>query len=223
MTPYDSSEDFDLTAALVGRASFIVFEGLDGAGTTTQMHRLAAWLRELMIPVETTSEPTTGPIGSVIRQVIDGRLAMDPDTLALMFAADRSDHIKNPVRGIEKTLDQGTWVISDRYVFSSLAYQASSGISTDWIVEINRQVIAPDVTIFVDTDPAVCMERIRSRSQRDELYHHEDKLRHALGVYRKVLDLPQFAGHLFVVDGNEKVDDVFEQVRIGLLRWIRDR
>jgi dTMP kinase len=155
------------------RGRFIVFEGLDGAGTTTQMTFLANWLFEQNVAVETTKEPTSGPFGGVIRQALDKRISLDAETLALAFATDRSDHVKNPIHGINKILLDQRWVLCDRYLFSSLAYQSAAGISAEWILKINQPARSPDLTIFVDTDAEVCMERIHSRSSHDELFHDQ--------------------------------------------------
>src|SRR5215831_4068328 len=135
---------------------FIVFEGLDGAGTSTQADRLRRWLVDEGRAVETTREPTGGPIGAAIRQAIEGRTTLDPLTLALAFAADRCDHTYNHVDGIATTLAAGRWVVCDRYAVSSLAYQGGDRAPIAWLVELNRWCLTPDLTVFVDTDPDVC-------------------------------------------------------------------
>src|ERR1700738_411689 len=101
---------------------FVVFEGLDGAGTTTQSFLLAKALRRRGIPTEVTQEPTSGHFGAALRQIVEGRLTVDPLTLAKGFAADRSDHLHNESNGIEKALASGSFVICDRYLLSSLDY-----------------------------------------------------------------------------------------------------
>jgi len=186
------------------------------------MQNLARWLTELGTSVETTKEPTSGPLGGVIRQVIDKRTELHPAALALAFAADRVDHLTNSVNGIEGHVRNGSWVLCDRYLFSSIAYQASDTIDTAWLIEINRFAPTPDLTIFVDTDPDICMDRIRSRSGNDELFHDEGVLRRALSVYRHVISDGRLAGRLVVVDGNNKVDDVASDVSAAVRGWMQE-
>jgi dTMP kinase len=201
---------------------FIVFEGLDGSGSSTQADRLRRWLVEAGRAVETTHEPSTGPIGAVIRQAIEGRVALDPLTLALAFAADRCDHTRNDRNGIAMTLASGRWVISDRYVLSSMAYQLSPHASREWLAELNRWCLEPDLTIFVDTDPDVCLRRIGKRSSHDELFHHRAELARVRRNYELVMHQTRFAGHLVVVDGNRSEDEVFADLALGVRRWMGD-
>ena len=158
----------------VRRGRFIVFEGIDGAGTTTQMDRLVSWLRKRGELAEATAEPTTGPIGTMIRQILGGRLVSKPSggkpsgvdraTIALLFAADRLDHLQNE---IEPHLAAGRHVVCDRYVLSSMAYQAVD-VDLKFVRAINQKAPAPDLTIFIKVSPEVAMQRIAtSRPDRD--------------------------------------------------------
>lgn len=199
---------------------FIVFEGLDGAGTTTQIQLLAQWLTLVKIKVETTKEPTNGPFGAVIRQVLDKRLIVDSETLALAFATDRSDHVNNSTHGVRTLLSRGRWVLCDRYLFSSLAYQSAAGLEADWILEINRAAITPDLTIFVDTDEDVCMERINRRSTHDELFHNHQVLQKTRALYSTVIDDERLTGKLIVVDGNNRPEQVASDIQTKVSRWL---
>src|SRR5687768_16769851 len=142
---------------------FIVFEGLDGSGISTQIRRLALSLDAREIRYYTTKEPTDGPLGSLIRQALRGRLRVDEKTLALMFAADRSDHVHQTV--LPRTVRE-MHVLSERYILSSLAYQpVQLGNKIEWILDINRENIAdlmPDLIIYLDVPPAVALSRIDS-------------------------------------------------------------
>jgi dTMP kinase len=199
-----------------GRGAFIVLEGLDGAGTTTQGALLAAFLTERGANVELTREPSTGPLGGLIRSTLEGRMVLDASSLALLFAADRADHLYNKVNGVVGMLESGMTVISDRYVLSSLAYQASQGLSIDWLLGINARAIVPDVTIFVDTDVDECLARIGRRSSREELFNEREELRTIESFYRRVLSRGEFIGDLVTADGNQDPDLVAKQVRDGL-------
>ena len=194
------------------RGRFIVFEGLDGAGTSTQVYKLRDFLLSKRINVEVSKEPTNGPIGSVIRLAIEGRVSLDPIALALAFAADRADHLFNSYNGIVSTLNEGTWIISDRYVLSSLAYQGIEINDIQWLIDINRFIITPDLTVFVDTPVTVCAERIGNRSSHFELFHSTDKLEKVATNFAKVTSFEKLVGRMIVVDGSEDAERVFSSV-----------
>src|SRR5674476_252166 len=140
---------------------FIVIEGLDGSGKTTQAKFLAKKL-EKTHKVLLTAEPSLGKIGTFIREDClyeDKRLPTEAE--ALLFAADRIEHMKNE---ISPALDEGKLVICDRYVYSSLAYQGSAGLSGDWIKTINARALEPDFAIFIDVSP----ERVLGRLHRQK-------------------------------------------------------
>lgn len=199
---------------------FIVFEGLDGAGSTTQCELLAAWLRSRAVPVEVTREPTSGPFGAVIRQAIEGRFLLDESTLALAFAADRSDHVNGPDHGIRALIERGYWVLCDRYILSSLAYQCRNDEDEQWLLELNKRALTPDVTVFVDTSPATCMERITARSSRFELFHKESELTRVLRNYQRFVSRREALGRLVMVDGNRAPDQIALALRTQLTEII---
>ena len=134
------------------RGRFLVLEGIDGSGTTTQLDRALKYVRNRGFPAVATREPSTGPIGRLLREALLGRLGMpdgarmDGRTMALLFAADRIDHLQ---REIEPHLAAGTTVISDRYLLSSLAYQAEEA-ERDWVLGLARGVLRPDLTMLLN-------------------------------------------------------------------------
>ena len=119
-----------------GKGKFIAFEGIDGSGKSTQVRLLAERLRSENIPFYTTMEPTDSPVGSLIHQIMTGRVKADPKVIAALFVADRLDHLLNDVNGISQKIDEGTTVIMDRYYFSSYAYQ-SVDAPMDWVIQAN--------------------------------------------------------------------------------------
>jgi dTMP kinase len=168
----------------VSRGAFIVIEGIDGSGSTTIVDRLVASLRAKSRAVHRTCEPSAGPIGSMIRQILSHRIVVPGPrapgwaTMALLFAADRLDHLEAEV---EPRLAAGTMVVSDRYDLSSLAYQsatAPSGASDDvvvaWIRELNRRARRPDLTIVLDVSAEVAASRRQERGSAKELYEDLD-------------------------------------------------
>ena len=161
---------------------FIAFEGLDGAGTTTQARLLADRLEEEGLPVHLTREPSDGPVGNLISLVLKRRLVaphagrpLDPfpdDLLALLFAADRIDHLHAEIL---PKLREGATVITDRYLLSSYAYQ-SLGCDLGWVREVNDHAILPDITLLIDVPAPVCLRRIERNRWETELFEGLEKL-----------------------------------------------
>ncbi len=216
-----------LAAAAPGRAhewpgKFIVFEGLDGAGTSTQLAKLQSWLLDHNRSTEATREPSDGPFGAMIRQAVMGRLTLDAVSLALAFASDRADHLFNDHHGIATKLDAGRWVLCDRFVLSSLAYQHNKKVPIDWLISINAFVPTPDLTIFVDTSPEVCIERIERRDSTLELFHNLEELQRVRRNYTKVLARAEFTGQLIVVKGDGPPDEVFEDIYSQFMDWLSE-
>jgi dTMP kinase len=202
------------------RGCLVVFEGIDGAGSTTQLTLLAGWLRQQGVDLEVTREPSGGPLGAVLRQVVDGRCDLDAFALALAFAADRADHLGNRVNGVRALLDQGRWVLCDRYVLSSLAYQRGEAIDWDWLRELNRHALEPDVTVLVDTSVPVAAERIARRSSRVERFHEQAELERTRANYRSLVDAGDVGlGRLIVVGGDGDADSVFGELLAQFAPW----
>jgi dTMP kinase len=145
-----------------------VLEGLDGAGTTTQLRMLAERLDREGKPHFATWEPTDGAIGKMLRGLLARDIRAHPRTVALLYAADRSEHVFEPQAGIEARTRRGELVISDRYLFSSLAYQGLE-CGTEWVSSVNSGFPLPECLIFVDTPVDVCQERLSARRSQ-ELY-----------------------------------------------------
>jgi dTMP kinase len=174
---------------------FIVLEGVDGSGTTSQSHYLANSLKQRGNTVHVTAEPSDGPIGMLLRQILRGRVVVpDKDgsrfpswnTMALMFAADRLDHLEAE---IEPVLREGATVICDRYYHSSLAYQSATAQAPDsaieWIRQINQQARRPDLTIILDVPFDVARQRRRSRVDR-EIYEDDSLQKKLCVIYREI-------------------------------------
>ena len=168
----------------MSQASFVVVEGIDGSGSTSVVADLAAHFRSQKRPVHATCEPSSGPFGVTIRQILSGsypvRDRATPSfgwaTMALLFAADRLDHLDLEIL---PHLRAGDLVLSDRYDLSSLAYQSATaqpdptgraGDPVAWIRELNRQARRPDLTLVLDVDPDVAADRRKSRGGKAELY-----------------------------------------------------
>ena len=185
---------------------FLVIEGLDGAGTTTQTRRVAEALRGRGQEVHTTREPSDGPIGKMIREMIGLRLTLPGSTtqaprpvsrptLALLFAADRLYHVDAE---IEPALAQGHVVISDRYVASSLVYQGdidgTEAVDYDWVRRLNERARVPELTVFLRASPELSLQRLEGRAERD-LFETREKLTRLARRYDEVVDLLSTLGH----------------------------
>ncbi|QQR83173.1 dTMP kinase [Candidatus Peregrinibacteria bacterium] len=138
---------------------FIVLEGLDGAGTTTQAERLAGMLTKKGRTVVRTQEPTgEGDIGQLLRRILKKEVKVSAEALQLLFCADRAEHLKNTV---VPALERGAVVISDRYYFSTVAYGSLTIPDYEWLYQLNRLFLKPDLTFLLSVSPETCLERIR--------------------------------------------------------------
>ena len=185
---------------------FVVLEGLDGAGTTTQQARLARWLEGRGVRVHVTREPSEGPVGRWIRRTLSrDPSAPDPWTLPWMYAADRADHL---AREVEPALARGELVLSDRYVHSSLAYQSLQQ-PLERVAALNEGFRVADLTLFVEVPVAVSMARIAARGAARELFEEEAKLVAIRDAYHAVIARLRSRGDdIVVVDGAGDVESV---------------
>ncbi|MFA5467596.1 MAG: dTMP kinase [Sphaerochaetaceae bacterium] len=168
---------------------FIVLEGMDGAGTTTQMKAIAEAFDQGGLECHATFEPTTSPLGALVRSILSREYVTTPLALALLFAADREDHLHNPLNGILKNLDKGKVVISDRYLFSSLAYQSVElGFE---VVNALNQFPLPRYVIYLDTPIEACLNRIAMRGNAREIFEKQEYLQQVRDNYELIFnDLP---------------------------------
>jgi len=145
--------------------TFICIEGGDGSGKGTHARLLAEWLRGKGYQVHTTSEPTEGLIGKLIKRVLRGEADVDPHALALLFTADRYEH----QREIKQALEEGDVVIADRYYLSTYAYQSAQGVDLEWMKSLHKGIIKPDIQIVLDVEPEVAKQRLRTREKFEQL------------------------------------------------------
>ena len=179
-----------LGLSMDNRGRFIALEGIDGSGKSTQVNMLASRLRELGAPCYATKEPTDSPIGSLIRQILTGRLKADKRILANLFAADRADHLLNETDGICDKIKAGVNVITDRYYFSSYAYHGVD-MDMDWVISLNAlsyNILRPDITVFLDIPVERAMQRIKDRRRHEELFESEARLRLTRDKYFEAFD-----------------------------------
>jgi dTMP kinase len=196
------------------RGIFIVIEGLDGSGGTTQCGRLTDWLRaEGAIEVLQTAEPTDLPVGAFIRRALkrsteEGRLG--DEVLPYLFAADRQDHLD---RRVHPALLRGAVVISDRYLHSSLAYQSLS-LEFEQVAALNANFRIPDLTIMLDLAPEICLERISSRGGELERFETLQRLQAIATAYERVEAWCLARGERFErVEADSSPDDIAQRIQ----------
>lgn len=184
---------------------FVVLEGLDGSGSSTQVALLKKALDNSGHKVHITKEPTNNIIGGLIRGQLTKDWKTGPECLQLLFAADRAHHIE---REIMPAMNDGNIVVSDRYFFSTMAF---GGIDTDmdWLKKINERFVVPDLTFFIKVPASECVRRISSSRFELELFEEEKKLVRVWANYEKLAD--EFE-NVHVIDGTQSVDDVHKEI-----------
>lgn len=192
----------------------IVIEGLDGAGTTTQVQRLVDHLNARGTRAHATREPSDGPVGKLIREMLTGShalqdQALSQNTFGLLFAADRLDHLQ---REVEPQLAAGTIVVSDRWYHSSLAYQGT-GADRDWIAALNDRARRPELTIFLKVRPEIAAQRRAAARRQEELFEDLRMQQDVDAGYRATIaELTAQGERIEVIDGEQTQDQVFETI-----------
>ena len=196
------------------RGKFIVFEGIDGAGKTTQINLLANYLREQGRSVYCTAEPTETVSGGLLRDALSGVTRRTVCEMAAMFVFDRINHNVNPVNGIQKMLNDGFDVICDRYYYSSLAYQGS-GTDPVWVSNMNLncpEIMKPDVCIFLDLTPEQSMARINRNRATQEIYENEEKLTLVRNQFYRVFEELKDRDNIQIVDAYRSVEEIHQSI-----------
>lgn len=191
--------------------NFIVLEGLDGCGTTTQTALLAEKLEKAGRAAVSTNEPTNLSIGRFIRSVLQKKESVDPFTLALLFSADRNEHVYGK-NGIAGHTEAGKMVICDRYLFSSLAYQ-SLFMDYETVAELNRYYPLPEYLFYIDLSPEECQERMAARGEEAELFERLELQRKIEANYKKTLALLSGSEmKTIIIDGRSPIQEIHRQI-----------
>ena len=196
------------------RGRFIVFEGIDGAGKTTQINLLANYLREQGRSVYCTAEPTETVSGGLLRDALSGASRRTVCEMAAMFVFDRINHNVNPVNGIQKMLADSFDVICDRYYYSSLAYQGSE-TDPEWVSNMNLncpQIMRPDVCIFLDLTPEQSMARINRGRATQEIYENEERLTLVRNQFYRVFEDLKERDNIQIVNAYRPVEEIHAEI-----------
>ena len=214
----------------MGRGRLIVLEGVDGAGTSTQAGLLADGLRRRGFASHLTREPSDGPVGVLIRQFLSGRLVVPGrtgpchprmETMALLFAADRVDHLEAE---IAPNLGDGLTVVSDRYVHSSIAYQTVTAPrefaqALEWVRTVNSRARPPDLVLLLQVSPESASRRRQLRGGGEEIFE-DAALQRKLGDF--YAELPSLFPEepIVVVDGEGSVEAVHDACIRAVLKHL---
>lgn len=199
----------------MNNSKFIVFEGIDGAGKSTQIRLLAQYLESKGINTSVSAEPTSYPTGRAIRDVLAGRVKVTDDELACMFASDRANHNTNPDGGIGTLLDQNVTVISDRYYYSSMAYQGVQ-IGLERVMQLNLEnpdIRRPDLCIFLDLTPKDSLARIDAREGESEIFETYEYLDKTRKTFYNVINVMKERGENIVcIDASGGIEEISRAV-----------
>jgi len=193
---------------------FIAFEGIDGCGKSTQARRCAARMRGAGLKVMETCEPTEQPVGRLLREYLSGTYQADDEVLAMLFAADRLDHLLQPDDGVLARLAAGIHVVSDRYYLSSYAFQ-SLRLPLEHVRALNARSAAiakPACHVFIDVSPETALARIRHTRQTQELYETLETLTAVRKSFFKVIPLLQEEETIIVVNGERDEDAIADSI-----------
>ncbi len=193
---------------------FIIFEGLDGSGQSTQAAKLVEDLNktpkkfELGRPeAHLTKEPTNNLIGGLIRGQLTGDWKTRPECLQLLFAADRAHHLEKEVIPI---LEKGGVVVSDRYFFSTIAYGSLEIPDWQWLKDINKHFLLPDISFFLKVSPTTCIKRIKGNRFEMELFEKEEALARVWQGYER---LAKEFENIYLIDGEREIDEIFNDIK----------
>lgn len=200
---------------MIQKGRFIVFEGIDGSGKTTQARMLAEYLQGQGRKAVLTAEPTSLPTGRALREALSGKVAKSECQMAVMFVDDRIEHNIHPTQGIRALTESGVDVICDRYYYSTLAYQ---GQSTDyeWVKAMNLacpEILKPDVCIYVDLLPEQSLERIRKGRDSVEIYENVETLTRVREQFLSVIRDIGDTDNIRIVEGYRTPNEVFADIK----------
>ena len=206
------------------RGQFFALEGIDGSGKSTQLTLLARRLEEAGIPCLTTCEPTDRLIGRLLRQVLTGQVKCDSRVVAPLFAADRLDHLLNGENGLCQAVESGVTVLTDRYYFSSYAYQGVD-FPLEWVIELNRpcaQLLRPSATIFIDVSPELALERIAQNRANVELFETRERLTRTREQYFRAFELQKDAENIVIIPGGRDITAIAQDIWTSVTSLLSD-
>jgi dTMP kinase len=190
---------------------FIVIEGLDGSGQSTQVELLRKFLTNKGYKVLKTKEPTKdSQAGRKIEKILFEKEKVSPWELQKLFVQDRKLHLKNI---IIPALKKGKIVISDRYYFSTFSYGSSEGLSLKRLMKLNEKFLLPDLVFFLDVKPKICLSRIEKRGKGRTFFEKLEKLKKVYQNYRKILKEFKWKTKIYFINGERSINEVFKEIK----------
>ena len=191
--------------------NFIVFEGIDGAGTSTQIKKICEKNPQKFFQ---TAEPTSLETGKFLRRMLGGEFSVDEKTNSFLFAADRAEHLYGK-NGIIEQLNNGKTVISDRYLFSSLAYQSIS-CGEELPKLLNSTFPLPEILFFFEIDPEISLKRVDSRNEKKEIYEKIETQKKIAMEYEKIIseyeNNPSCTMKIIRIDATKSIEEISETI-----------
>jgi len=189
-------------------AGFIVLEGLDGSGQTSQASLLRDFFIKKEYQVILTKEPTQdSEAGRKIKEILEKKIETEPLELQKLYAKDRKEHLE---KVIVPALKEGKVVVSDRYFFSTFAYGTAHGADLDELIKLNENFLYPDLTFLLKVSPEVCISRIEERGNSKTLFERKEKLAKVWQVYER---LPKMFENIEVIDGEKSIEEVSKDIK----------
>ena len=189
------------------KGKFIVIEGLDGSGQTTQLELLKEYLKSKGQKVHMTAEPTNNIVGGLIRGFLTKQWQISNTGKQLLFCADRAHHLESE---IIPAMENGHIVISSRYYFSTIAF-GSLNNDIKWLEALNEKFPQPDAIFFLKVSPKECISRINKTRFRKEFFEEEKKLKKVLETYLKICRYKKYK-NVFVIDGEQSIEKVHQDI-----------
>lgn len=193
---------------------FIVLEGIDGSGKSTQAEILAALLKKQGAHAYLTREPSDGVIGKLLRRALSGELQMSEQVMAALFAADRLEHLTNAQTGVLRYLKNDTQVICDRYYLSTYAYQ-SVAVDLDWTMALNKQaalMAKPDVHIFLDIAVDTALARIARNREHMDIYETKERLEETRTRYLEVIEKLKDTENIVIINAEQSPEEIARDI-----------
>lgn len=191
--------------------NFIVFEGIDGAGTSTQIKKICEKNPQKFFQ---TAEPTSLETGKFLRRMLGGEFSVDEKTNSFLFAADRAEHLYGK-NGIIEQINNGKTVISDRYLFSSLAYQSIS-CGEELPKLLNSTFPLPEILFFFEIDPEISLKRVDSRNEKKEIYEKIETQKKIAMEYEKIIseyeNNPSCGMKIIRIDAAKSIEEISETI-----------
>jgi dTMP kinase len=201
---------------------FIVFEGIDGSGSSTQARLLAQNLKKQDYDIRLTAEPTDGEIGKLVRRRLRREFNCTPEALQLLFCADRIDHLLTDV--FHHSHYRRRIVIQERYFYSTLAFGMVQIEQSEWLKAVCSIFPAPDLIFYSEISPEEAIKRIGARGNKEELFENLPTLKQVIKNYEQVFREQQTADILVKLNAKESIENLSEQVLAETLdRYHRSR